>query len=91
MFRTPHPKGIVGAIIQMLWVLHLLEKGGRMPHPGRQIMKVPEFEEVSMEDFLNDISKLKRKYSYALPWKLRSLPLIKKRLTHQITKSGWMP
>ena len=91
MFRIPRPKGIVGATLYMLRVPHLLEKGGEMPHPGRQTMKVPVSEGVSVEEFLGAISKSKRKYSNAFPWKLRTLPLIKRQLTHQITKSGWIP
>jgi len=91
MFGIPHPREIVGETLHMLRVPHLLEKGGGMPHPGRQTMKAPGSEEVSVEEFLDDISTSKRKYSYALAWKLRSLPLIKRQLTHQTTKSGWMP
>jgi len=89
MFRIPHPRGIVGATLHKLRVPHLLEKREGMPHPGRQTMKALGFERVSVEEFLDDISKSKRKYFYALSWKLRSLPLIKR--THQTTKSGWMP
>jgi len=44
-----------------------------------------------MEEFFNDFSTSKRKYFRALPWELRDLPLIKRRLVHQITKSDWMP
>jgi len=62
MFRIPHSKGIVGVILHMLKVPHLLEKEGGMPHPGRQIMKVPGSEGVSVEEFLDDIFKSKRKY-----------------------------
>jgi len=51
-------------------------------------MKAPGSEGVSVEEFLDDISKSKRKYSYALPWKSMSLPLTKKHLTHQATNSG---
>jgi len=40
-------------------------------------MKVPGSKGVGMEEFLVDISKLKRMYSYALLWKLRNLPFIK--------------
>jgi len=83
--QDPTPQRNSGSDSQMLRVLYLLEKGGGMPHLGKQIIKVPEFEGVSIEEFLDDISKLKRKYSYALPWKLRTLPLIKRRLTHQTT------
>ena len=83
--------GIVGVILHMLRVPHLLEKGGGMPHPSSQTRKAPSSEGVSMEEFIDDISKSKRKHSYALPWKLRSLPLIKRQLTHQTTKSGCMP
>jgi len=74
----------------MLRVPHLLEKGGQMPHPGISTMKALGSEGMSVEAFLDDIFKSKRKYSYALPWKLRGLPLIKRQLTHQTTKSGWI-
>ena len=50
----------------MLRVSHLLEKEGGIPYPGRQTMKVLGSEGVSAEEFLDDISKSKRKYSYAL-------------------------
>ena len=40
MFEIPRPKGIVGATLHMLRIPHLLEKGRRMPHLGRQRMKV---------------------------------------------------
>jgi len=52
-------------------VSYLLEKEGGISHLGRQIIKVLGFKGVGVEEFLNDISKLKRKYSYAFPWKLR--------------------
>jgi len=90
MFRIPHLKGIVGVILHMLRVPQLLEKGGRMPHPSEQIMKVPGSEGASVEEFVNDISKSKRKYSYRLPWKLKSQSPIKRQLIHQTIKSGWM-
>jgi len=41
-------------------------------------MKVSGSKGVDVEEFFNNISKLKRKYSYALFWKLRILPLIKR-------------
>jgi len=91
MFGIPCPRGIVGATLYMLRVSHPLEKGGGIPHPGRRTMKALGSDRVSIEEFLDDISKSKRKYSYALPWKSRSLPLTRKQLTHQATKSGWMP
>jgi len=47
----------------------LLEKGGGILHLDGQMTKVLGFEEVSLEEFLDDISKSKRKNSYALPWK----------------------
>ena len=87
MFGIPRPRGIVGATLHMFKVPHPLEKGGGIPHLGRRTMKALGFEGVSVEEFLNDISKLKRKYSYVVPWKLRSLPLIKRQLTHQTAKS----
>ena len=71
-------------------VPYLLEKGGGIFHIGRQIMNVPGSQELSMDKFLDDIFKSKRKYSYALLWELKDLPLIKKQLVHQITKSDWM-
>jgi len=40
---------------------------------------------VGMEEFLDDISKLKRMHSYTLLWRLRNLPLIKRWLIHKIT------
>jgi len=91
MFGMPCTKGIVGATLHMIKVPYLLEKGGGMPHPGREIIKAPGFKGVGVEEFIDHIFKLKRKYSYALPWKLRGLPLIKRELTHQTTRSGWMP
>jgi len=73
MLRVPHlllkgggMSGMVEVIPHMLRVLHLLEKRGWMPHPGKQKMKVPGSEGVSVKEFIDDISKLKRKYSYAL-------------------------
>jgi len=42
-----------------------LRERERICHPRRQIIKVPGFEGVSVEEFLDDISKSKRKYSYA--------------------------
>jgi len=66
MFRTPCPKGIVGATLQILRVPHLSERGV-MPHLSRQTMKVLGSEGVRVEEFLYDISKSKRKYSYTLP------------------------
>ena len=48
-------------------VPYLLEKGGGIFHIGRQIMKVPGSQELSMDEFLDDIFKSKRKYSYAHP------------------------
>jgi len=83
--------GTVGVLPHMLRVPRLSETGRGIPQLGRQTMKVPGSEGVSVEEFLDDISKSKRKYSYALPWRLRSLPLIKRRLTHQTTKNGWTP
>jgi len=91
MFRIPHPEAIVGATLHMLRVPYHLEIGGEMPHLGRQITKALVSKEVSVEEFLDGTFKSKRKYSYALPSKLRSLPLIKRRLTRQTIKSGWMP
>jgi len=67
MFEIPQPRWIVGTTLHILRVPHLLEKGGGMPHPGSQTMKAPGSEGVSVEEFLDDISKSKRKYSYALP------------------------
>ena len=43
-------------------------------------MKIQGSEGVSMEEFLDDISKLKRKYSYELSWKLR---------TYLLSKGDW--
>jgi len=48
-------------------VPYLLEKGEDIYHLGRLIMKVLESKGVGMEEFLDDISKLKRMYFYALP------------------------
>jgi len=67
MFGIPHPRRIVGVALHILRVPHLLEKGEGMPYLGRQTMKALGAEGVSVEEFLNDISKSKRKYSYALP------------------------
>jgi len=78
MFRIPHLKGIAGVILHILKVPHLLKKGGGIPHPDRQIMKVLGSEGVSAEEFFDNISKLKMNYSYALFWMLRNLPLIKR-------------
>jgi len=90
IFRIPRPRGIVGATFHMLRVPHPLKKEGGTPHLGRRTMKALGFEEVSVEEFFDDIFKSKKKYSYALPWNSRSLPLIKTQLTHQVTKSGWI-
>jgi len=49
-----------------------------IPHLSRQIMKVPGSKGMGMEEFIDDMSKLKRKYSNALPWKLRNLLFIKR-------------
>jgi len=67
MFRIPRLKGIVGVILYMLRVPYLLEKGEGMSNLGRRMKNIPESKGVSMEEFLDDISKSKRKYSYALP------------------------
>jgi len=67
----------IGEVI--LFVLrfpYLLEKGGGIYYLDRKIMKVLGSNGVHMEEFLDNISKLKRMYYYALPWKLRNLPLI---------------
>ena len=55
-------------------ISYILEEGGRtlgergkIPHLGKQIMKVLGSKGVGVEEFLDDISKLKRKYSYAPP------------------------
>jgi len=56
----------VGVNLLVLRVPCLLEKGGGISHLGRQTVKVPKSKGVGMEEFLNDISKLKRKYSYTL-------------------------
>jgi len=59
-------------------VLYLLEKGREIYHLGRLIMEVPGSKRVGIEEFLDEIFKLKRIYSYILPWKLGNLPLIKR-------------
>ena len=84
-FYTFYRKG------EELPVPYLLEKGGGISHLVRQIMKVLEPEGVGMEEFFNDLSTSKKKYLHALHWELRDLPLIKRQLVHQITKSDWMP
>ena len=101
MFRIPPQIDSGSNFLSILRVLYFLEKGGGTPyllekgggisHLGRQIMKVPKSEGVGMEEFFNDFSTSKRKYFRALPWELRDLPLIKRRLVHKITKSDWMP
>jgi len=67
-----------------------LRERGRDSSP-RQIYNVLGSKGVSVEESLKDISKSKRNYSYILPWKLRSLTLMKRQLIHQITESEWMP
>ena len=73
-----------------LRVQHLLEKGGGIPHLDRQVMKTLWSEWVSIKQFLDDISKSKRKYLYGLTWKVEELPLFKTKLIHQSIMSGWM-
>jgi len=98
-FRTPPSMDSGSNLLSTLRIPHLLEKGGGTPGPlplreregishlDRQIMKVPGSQELSMEEFFDNIFKSKRKYSYALFWELRDLSLIKRRSVHQITKS----
>ena len=67
MHKTPRLKGIVGVFLHKLGFLHLLEKGGGIPWLDRHIMKVLGSEGVNVEEFLVDIFKSKKKFSYALP------------------------
>jgi len=57
IFKTPRLKQIVRVIPYILRVSHLLEKGGIILYLGKQIIKVLRSEGVSMEGFLDDISK----------------------------------
>jgi len=57
MFKIPHLQRIVRVILHMLRVLYVLERGGEIPHLGKQVIKVPGFEPVGMEEFLDDNSK----------------------------------
>jgi len=66
--QHPHFKRIVRVILHILMVPHLLEKGGGILHLGRQMITVLKFEGVNMEEFLDDIFKLMKKYFYTLPW-----------------------
>jgi len=91
IFRIPHLKGIMVVILYIQMVSSLPHKGRGIPNLGRQIIKVLRSEAVSMNEFFDGIFKSKRKYSYALPRKLRSLSLFKRQLIYQITESGWMP
>ena len=61
IFKIPYLKGIVGVILHILRVLHLSQKRGGIPHIGRQISKVLRSERVSVEKFLDDLSKSKKK------------------------------
>jgi len=65
-----------------LLVPYLLEKGGGISHLGRQIIKVPRSQGLSVEEFLDNFFKSKKKYSCALHQEIRDLPLIKRRLSH---------
>ena len=66
------------SISLVLRVVYLLEKGGGISHLGKLIMKAPRSKAVGMEEFLDDISQLNTTYSYAFPWKLKNLTLIKR-------------
>jgi len=46
-------------------VPHFLETWGVVPQPDRQ-MKVQDYKEENVEEFVDNIFKLKRKYLYAL-------------------------
>ena len=61
--------GILGLMRkgERFMVSYLLEKGEEISHLGRQIMKVPGYQGLSMNEFFDDIFKSKRKYCYALP------------------------
>ena len=80
---------IVGVILYPLRILHVLEIVGGRPQWVKPI-KPLDSREVSVEEFLEDIFKSKRKYFCALIWKYKSLPLFKRLLIYQIMKNGWM-
>jgi len=63
-FRIPHLQGIVRIIPHVLRVSYLLEKGAGIPHLGKQKMKVPRSEGVSIEEFLEEPSS----YQEAIDW-----------------------
>jgi len=90
MHKTPYLEGIVGVIVHKLGFLHLLKKGG-ISQLDRQIMKALGSEGVNVKEFLVDIFKSKMKSSYALPYKQMNLPLLKRQLIHQTTKSECTP
>jgi len=66
MFRIFHLQITVGVILHIVRVSHLSKKGGGFPHFGRQTTKILGSKGVSVDEFFDDISKSKRKYSYAL-------------------------
>ena len=90
MFRIPSPMDCGSNFLPVLRIPYLLEKGGGIPGPiplrerGRDLSsrqtnnEGPRIQRSGMEEFLDDIYKLKRIHSYALPWKLRNLPLVKR-------------
>jgi len=57
----------MGVILYKRRVAHLLEKEGAIPHLNRQMRKVLGSIGVNMKEFFDDISRIKRKSSYALP------------------------
>ena len=71
-FRIPPPMESGSNFLHVLRIPYLLEKGGGIYHLGTLIMKVPGSKGVGMKEFLDDISKLKRMYSYTLHRKLRN-------------------
>jgi len=77
-------------IISQVRIMYLLEIGGEIPQRVKPAQVLCS-RGVSMEEYLNDIFKLKRRYSCALLYKSKSLSLFRRPLIHQTTKSGWKP
>jgi len=62
-------------ILYKLKIPHLLATWERIPYLNEEMIKVLSCEGMSVKKFLNDIFKSKRKYSYTLHGRWRSLPL----------------
>jgi len=64
LFKIPLLLGILGVILYPLRILYLLEIKGEILQQVKPV-KVLDSEEVSVEEFFDDIFKSKRKYSCA--------------------------